>query len=106
MKKILAAVMILTALCALPAMAATTTLTGVVTCDMCNGKHMMPGKTDAVCTRACVRRGAKLALAVNDKVYVLNGKTSEVDALAGSKATVKGELNGNVLTVSSIAAAK
>jgi hypothetical protein len=108
MKKIFAAVMILTALCAIPAMAATTTLTGVVTDDMCggSGKHMMPGKSDAVCTRACVKHGAKFALAVSDKVYILNGKTAQVDALAGSKATVQGDLNGNVLTVSSIAPAK
>jgi hypothetical protein len=105
MKKLIAALMILTAGCAIPAMAATT-LTGVVTDDMCGAKHMMPGTSDAVCTRACVKRGAHFALAVNDKVYVLSGKASEIDALAGSKATVKGELNGNVLTVNSIAAAK
>jgi hypothetical protein len=42
----------------------------------------------------------------NGKVYILAGKTSEVDALAGKKATVIGELKGNTLTVSSIAAAK
>jgi hypothetical protein len=106
MKKFFAALMIFTALCTMPALAATTTLTGVVSCDMCAGKHMMPGKSDAVCTRECVRRGAKLALAVNDKLYILSGKGSEVNALAGSKATVKGDLSGNVLTVSSIAAAK
>jgi hypothetical protein len=106
MKKFFAALMIFTVLCAIPALAATTTLTGVVTDDMCGVNHMMPGKSNAVCTRACVKHGAHFALAVNDKVYVLNGKTSEVDALAGSKAIVKGDLNGNVVTVGSIAAAK
>ena len=106
MKKFFAALMIFTALGAMPALAATTTLTGMVTDDMCGAKHMMPGKSDADCTRACVRHGAHFALSAADKVYVLSGKTSEVDALAGSKATVKGNLNGNVLTVNSIAAAK
>ncbi len=98
--------MILTALCAVPAMAATTTLTGVITDDMCGAKHMMPGKSDAECTRACVKHGAKFAVVANGKVIVLDGKTPEVSALAGEKATVKGELKGDTMTVSSIAAAK
>jgi hypothetical protein len=106
MKKFFAALVISTVIFAIPALAATTTLTGVVTDDMCGAKHMMPGKSDADCTRACVKHGAHFALAVNDKVYVLNGKTAAIDPLAGSKATVKGDLNGNVLNVTSIAAAK
>jgi hypothetical protein len=67
---------------------------------------MMPGKSDAECTRACVKHGAKFAIAADGKVFVLAGKTAEVDALAGKKATVTGELKGDTLTVSSIAAAK
>jgi hypothetical protein len=106
MKKFYAALMIVTSLCALPALAANTTLTGVVTDDMCGAKHMMPGKSDAVCTRACVKHGAHFAVLVNDKLYILNGKTAAVDALAGAKATVTGDLSGNVVTVASIAAAK
>jgi hypothetical protein len=100
--------MILAALCAMPAMAATTTLTGVITDNMCGSKHMMmPGKSDAVCTRTCVKHGAKYAVATNDgKVIVLDGKMPEVSALAGEKATVKGELKGDTMTVSSVAAAK
>ncbi len=106
MKKSFAALMISTALCSIPALAATTTLTGMVTDDMCGASHMMPGKPPAECTRACVKHGAHFALAANNKVYILDGKASDVDKLAGSKATVQGNLNGNVLTVSSIAAAK
>jgi hypothetical protein len=37
---------------------------------------------------------------------VATARATQVDALAGSKATVQGELNGNVLTVGSIAPAK
>jgi hypothetical protein len=101
------ATMMLTAVCAMPVMAATT-LTGVVTDDMCgsSGKHMMPGKPDAVCTRECVKHGAKFALASGGKLYVLSGKTTEVDKLAGEKATVTGDISGNTLTVKSITAAK
>jgi hypothetical protein len=106
MKKMIAFTMILTALCATPAMAATTTLTGVITDNMCGTKHMMPGKSDAECTRACVKRGAKFAVVADGKVIVLDGKASELGALAGQKATVTGELKGDTLTVSSVSAAK
>jgi hypothetical protein len=106
-KRTLAFLTLLAALVALPALAATTTLTGTVTDDMCGaGKHMMPGKSDAECIRACVKSGAKYALAVNGKVYLLAGKTAQLDALAGKKATVKGDLDGKTLTVAAIAAAK
>jgi len=106
MNKFFAALMISTVLCAMPALAATTTVTGVITDDMCGAKHMMPGKSDAVCVRACVKHGSHYAVLVKDKLYVLQGKTTAVDALAGAKATVTGDLSGNVITVSSITAAK
>jgi hypothetical protein len=106
MKKMFACLMILIAVTAVPAMAATTTLTGVITDDMCGAKHMMPGKPDAECTRACVKAGAKFAVLAGGKVVVLAGKTAEVSALAGQKATVSGELKGDTLTVSSVGAAK
>jgi hypothetical protein len=105
-KKTFACLMILTALCAIPAMAATTTLTGVITDDMCGKNHMMPGKPDAECVRACVKSGAKFAVLADGKVYLLAGKTSEVSGLAGKKVTVSGELQGSTLTVTSITAAK
>ncbi len=106
MKKMLGYLTILAVLCAIPAMAATTTLTGVITDDMCGAKHMMPGKSDAECVRACVKSGAKFALLADGKTYVLAGKTSEINALAGKKAKVSGELKGETLTVSSVAAAQ
>lgn len=106
MKKSIVIAAIFTALCAIPALAAATTLTGVVTDDMCGAHHMMPGKTAADCTRGCVRHGAHFALAVNEKVYILSGKSDEVDKLAGAKATVTGELKGDTIAVQSITAAK
>jgi hypothetical protein len=106
MKKIFACSMILAALCSIPAMAATTTVTGVVTDDMCGKKHMMTGQPEAVCIRACVKEGAHFAVTTDGKTYILSGKTSELNALAGKKATVSGELKGTTLTVSSVIAAK
>ena len=93
-------------LCVIPAMASAATLTGVITDDMCGKSHMMPGKSDADCIRACVKSGAKYAVMAEGKMYVLTGKTSEVDALAGKKVTVSGDLKGNTFSVASIAVAK
>jgi hypothetical protein len=104
MKKAFASLTVLLALSTMPVWAAT--FTGTVTDDMCGAKHMMPGKPDATCARACVKRGAKYALSSGDKLYLLSGKGAEVDALAGQKVTVTGELKGNTLTVASIKAAK
>lgn len=106
MKNLFACLMILTALCAIPAMAATTTITGVITDEMCGREHMMPGKSNAECARACVKHGSKYVLMSEGKNYELAGKRSEVDALAGKKVTVSGDLNGSTLTVSSVTAAK
>ena len=106
MKTMLATLTILTPLFTIPAMAATTTVTGVITDDMCSKKHMMPGKSDAECIRACVKEGAKFAVQAGANTYILSGKTSEVSALAGKKVTVSGDLKGNTLTVNSVVAAK
>lgn len=106
MKKILASLTVLASLCAIPAMAATTTLTGTISDSMCGAKHSMKGMSNADCVRGCVKEGAKYTLIVNGKSYTLEGKYTEIGALAAKKATVTGNLDGNTLTVSSIAAAK
>lgn len=89
------------------ATAATQTLTGVVTDDMCGKKHtMMPGKPDADCIRECVKAGSKFALVVGDKVYVLKGNAKQFDQLAGKKVKVSGDVTGTTVAVSNIAEAK
>ena len=87
------------------ALAESTTLTGVVTDQMCGVKHMMPGGA-AKCTRACIKEGSPYALAVGEKVYTLKGHDAELDKLAGDKVTVKGTISGTTVQVSSVAAAK
>jgi len=85
------------------------TFTGTVSDAMCGAKHMMQGD-DAACLRACVQKGSKYALVVGDKVYTLDAKDKatldKLDKLAAAKATVKGEVNGDTIEVSSVAAAK
>jgi hypothetical protein len=83
------------------------TFTGQVSDAACGAKHaMMPGD-DADCTRACVRKGSKYALVVGDKVYVLDTQDraalDALDKLAGQKAKVTGEPQGDTIAVSSVA---
>ncbi len=89
------------------AAAATQTLTGVVTDDMC-GKHhtMLPGKPDADCVRECIKAGSHYALLVGDKVYALTGDTKKLDAFAAKKVKVTGDVKGNTIAVTSVVASK
>jgi len=74
--------------------------TGVVTDSMCGAKHMMADAAE--CTRACVNKGSSYALLVGDTVYTLKGHESEVDKLAGKKATVSGSVDGTTIQVASV----
>jgi hypothetical protein len=84
------------------------TFTGTVSDAMCGAKHMMEG--DAACLRTCVQKGSKYALVVGDKVYTLDAKDKatldKLEKLGTARATVKGEVNGDSIEVSSVAAAK
>ena len=77
-------------------------LTGIVSDSMCGASHMTKDKTPAECTRICVKDGMKYALVVGDRVYTLTGHEAELGKLAGEKATVKGDVNGTNVTVSSV----
>jgi hypothetical protein len=82
------------------------TYTGTVSDAMC-GAHHIPGQEPAACTRACVKQGSMYALVVGSKVYKLKGgDATELDKLAGEKASVKGTLSGDTIEVASVAAAK
>ena len=83
------------------------TFTGEVGDAMCGRKHM-EDEPAAECTRACVAHGSKFALIVGDKIYTLDttDKTAlaTLDKQAGKQATVTGSLDGDTITVSSVAA--
>lgn len=85
------------------------TFTGTVTDAMCGASHMMEGDP-AACLRTCVNKGSKYALVVGDKVYTLDSSTpatlESLAKLGAQKATVKGTLDGDTITVSSATAAK
>lgn len=82
------------------------TVTGTVTDSMCGTTHMAKDKSPAECTRMCVKDGQKYALAVDKKVYTLEGHESELAKLAGQKATVTGAIKGDTVTVQSVSPAK
>jgi hypothetical protein len=81
-------------------------ITGTVTDAMCGAHHMMQGKTPAQCTRECVKEGSDFALVSGVKVYALKGYKSQFDKLAGQNVTIRGKIDGQTITVDSIAAAK
>jgi hypothetical protein len=105
---LMAAIFAATFLLSLYALAASKqTFTGEVGDAMCGKKHM-EGETAAECTRECVSKGSKYALVVGEKVYVLNvadkAALATLDQQAGKTATVTGTLDGDTITVSSVAA--
>ena len=53
-----------------------------------------------------MKQGTKYALVVGKRVYTLEGYKPELDKLAGERATVKGSVMGEMMTVQSVATAK
>jgi hypothetical protein len=49
-----------------------------------------------------VKGGSTYALVVGKKVYTLEGHEAELDKVAGMKATVKGKVSGETVTVQSV----
>src|SRR5580704_1386220 len=76
--------------------AASQTFTGTVTDTMCGKKHMSPGKSDADCTRDCIRSKGDwiYGLVVGDNVYGLTGDNTKFAAFAGQRVMVVGEVSG------------
>ena len=89
-------------------LAASRRITGTVTDTMCGKKHMIAGKSDAECTRECMKSKGSwtYGLVVADKVYALSGDAQKFDSLAGTKVNVTGEQNGATIIVQSIASAR
>ncbi len=100
------AVMSLAFVGAIAAFAQQQTFTGTLTDSMCGTSHMAKDKTPAECTGMCVKDGMKYALAVDKKLYILEGHDAELSKLAGQKVTVKGTTKDDTMTVQSVVATK
>jgi hypothetical protein len=89
----------------------TQTFVGTVGDAVCGAKHSMDGD-DISCLRTCIQRGSKYDLVVGEKVYILDidGKDKSIaetlDKLAVQHVKVKGEANGDIIEVQSVAAAE
>ena len=81
------------------------TFAGLITDANCGARHSKnSGKSPAECVQACVRNGSKYTLVDGDKVHILDGKTAEIDSLAGQRVKIVGTLDGETIKVSSVAA--
>ena len=78
---------------------------GMLSESMCGAKHMMPAKSDAECTRLCIKANSKYALVVDKKVYILSGPQEDFSKLAGLRVRVTGENTKDTISVKSIAVA-
>jgi hypothetical protein len=80
--------------------------TGLVADSMCGATHMAKDKNPAEYRRICVKDGQKYALAVDKKLYTLEGHEADLSKLASQKVTVNGTLKAEALTVESVLPAK
>jgi hypothetical protein len=88
------------------ASAAAQTVDGVVSDAMCVKKHVMPGESDAECTKECVKDGSTHVLVVGDKSYSLKAEAETIAPFAGKHVQVQGDLQQNAISVTAIHDAK
>ena len=95
-----------------PALAAPGTWTGTISDSACGASHdamTEHGKkgTDKKCTEMCITKGAKYVFVNDGKVLMIkNQNLADLKKYAGDRVTVSGDLSGDTITVSKIAAAK
>jgi uncharacterized low-complexity protein len=78
---------------------------GMITDTHCGAKHSAAmGRTAADCTRVCVRGGEQFVLVDGDTLYLLEGDLVALKLVAGQRARIIGTLNGNKISVASVAA--
>jgi len=79
---------------------------GVITDTHCGAKHSAAvGMAAADCTRVCVHSGESFALVDGDKTYTLQGEEGALKRVAGQRVKIVGALNGDTISVASVAAA-
>ena len=94
--------LVLLLMSSISAIAAPQSFVGTLSESMCGAKHMMPDKSDAECTRICVKANSKYALVVDKKVYILSGPQEDFSKLAGKRVRVTGENKEDTISVKSI----
>jgi hypothetical protein len=82
------------------------TINGFISEDQCGATHASPSTSATKCVKGCIARGAAPVLVSEGKVYKLKGEDAAVKTLAGQNVTIKGTVDGDTITVSSVAAQK
>jgi len=82
------------------------TINGFISENQCGAAHASPSASATSCVRGCIAHGAAPILVSEGKVYKLKGEEAAVKELAGQNVTIKGTINGDTITVTSIAAQK
>jgi hypothetical protein len=81
---------------------------GVIGDSVCQHKHLFTERfnvDDRVCTLGCVKRGATFVLITDTQVYqIRNQDLAELATFAGMRVKVTGSINGEAISITSIAA--
>ena len=82
------------------------TINGFISEAQCGASHASPTASATKCVKGCIARGAAPVLVSEGKVYKLKGEDAAVKDLAGQNVTIKGTVDGDTITVTSVAAQK
>lgn len=84
----------------------TTTVNGYISDSHCGAAHSSPSADATKCVKSCMSHGSAPVLVSEGKVYKLKGEEEAVKGLAGENVTVKGTVDGDTITVTSVEAQK
>jgi hypothetical protein len=80
--------------------------TGFISDEHCGARHMDGSQASTDCVTSCVKSGAApVFVGMDKKVYKLSDR-SKVTAFYGKKVTITGTMQGDTVTIESVAAAK
>ncbi|HSY72375.1 MAG TPA: DUF5818 domain-containing protein [Alloacidobacterium sp.] len=82
------------------------TMNGFISDEHCGASHSSPSADATKCVKGCMKGGSAAVLVSDGKVYKLKGADAAVKGLAGENVTVTGTVDGDTITVTSVAAQK
>lgn len=82
------------------------TVRGFVSDAECGASHGAPSSAVIACVKGCWKHGSPAILVIDGKVYKLKGNVAAVTHYPGQNVTVTGTINGDVITVASVALVK
>jgi hypothetical protein len=82
------------------------TINGFISDAHCGASHSSPSADATKCVKGCMKGGAQAVLVSEGKVYKLKGEDAAIKGLAGENVTVKGTVDGDTITVTSVEAQK